>query len=332
MRKTRKKHSIVIYLIILLGALGIGYAYLFLSLDINGTARLDPHSWKIHWTNLSIEEGSINQGVTEPLILDNNTTSLSFPVLSMDPGDYYEFTVDATNSGSLDAMVDSITKTVNGNEVPSYWVFNVTYDNGSPIEFHDILRAGAAETYRIRVEYDPSDENLLSSSQSFTFNFTVHYSQADKFAVSFDTVSKYYLNGQFKYGELLPQVTSYDVDEDNPPEFEQPFLIVDSRKGYLTQARIGFTYKGDYYDFLTNDYESSKAGLLQAFGSNYCESLMDDGAEKTWCVDADEKIFILLHFDTVVIYQHDVELECVLTGQYSNIYGFDAYCGEDITG
>ena len=92
----------------LLCGLGIGYSFLTTTLSINGTADVDANTWNIYWDNVQVKTGSVSgtQVTTAPTI-DTNKTTVSFQVNLKQPGEYYEFTVDAKNDGSIDAMVDT---------------------------------------------------------------------------------------------------------------------------------------------------------------------------------------------------------------------------------
>ena len=124
--KRRRKTLVAGILLILLG-LGIGYAFLTTNLSINGIADVDSNTWDIYWDNVQVSEQSVE---TEggPYIEDHTTVSFYAPLSK--PGDVYEFTVDAMNDGSIDAMVDIITKTINdGTTIPNYLNYTVTYDD-----------------------------------------------------------------------------------------------------------------------------------------------------------------------------------------------------------
>ena len=120
------KDNIKILLIILVLGLGIGYAYINSDLKINGTAQVKSANWDVHWANIAITNGSVN--ASSPTI--SNQTTVNYSVVLNAPGDYYEFTVDAVNAGSIDAMIDTITSKLNGATIttlPAYLNYTVTY-------------------------------------------------------------------------------------------------------------------------------------------------------------------------------------------------------------
>ena len=73
-----------------------------------------------------------------PLPICGNDCKIDFEVTLSMPGDFYEFTVDVVNAGSIDAMIDTLEKTLKVNNVvvetiPDYLNFTVTYDDGDEI-------------------------------------------------------------------------------------------------------------------------------------------------------------------------------------------------------
>ena len=58
---------------------------------------------------MKINKGSVT-ATTEPTITESNKIS-NFTFVLDKRGDFYEFTIDIINNGTLDAMIDSIEKT-----------------------------------------------------------------------------------------------------------------------------------------------------------------------------------------------------------------------------
>ena len=96
--------SIVIILVL---TLTIVYASLSTTLNINGNAEVSAANWDIHLANVQLNSSSATSNT--PTI--SNKTTATFSTTLSKPGDFYEFTIDVVNDGSIDAMIDSITKT-----------------------------------------------------------------------------------------------------------------------------------------------------------------------------------------------------------------------------
>ena len=186
----RKRGNIIFGFIVLILVMGLGYAYLNSDLNINGITNISNASWNVYWDSLNVTSGSVTDVTTAAHILTGET-EVEFNVNFTKPGDFYEFTVDAVNDGSIDAMIDSLTKGVyasNGTTpktLPDYLTYSVTYSDGIEIAQNHLLEAGNTETYKVRVEYktDIAANQLPSTADNYMFKIAVTYKQADSNAV-----------------------------------------------------------------------------------------------------------------------------------------------------
>ena len=183
------KDNIKILLIILILGLGLGYAYINSDLNINGTAQVNSANWDVHWANIQVTNGSVSgtNVVTAPTI--SNSTTVNYSIILNTPGDYYEFTVDAVNGGSIDAMIDSIDSKLNGATItvlPDYLNYTVTYSDGVELEQNHQLLHNTTEKYKVRIEYrtDINANQLPATNQTLSLQFTVTYRQANDDAVA----------------------------------------------------------------------------------------------------------------------------------------------------
>ena len=87
--------------------LSIAYAAMSAVLEIHGNSEVVASNWDIYLDNVEVKSGSVSANA--PVISGNS--SLAFDVELNMPGEYYEFTVDVVNEGSIDAMIDSVVKT-----------------------------------------------------------------------------------------------------------------------------------------------------------------------------------------------------------------------------
>ena len=186
MNKNHKKITTYFVLFSLL-LIGIIYAILQANLQINGIAKIKANSWDIHFDNVQINENSVSIGTGDSAatIDPENNCKVDFSVTLSLPGDFYEFTVDAVNDGSIDAMIDSTNNTfqVDGvdSDIPDYLNYSVTYFNGVAIEPKHKLAHNSTETYLVRVEYKTDIEELPSAS-TLTMSMEIIYVQADETA------------------------------------------------------------------------------------------------------------------------------------------------------
>ena len=179
-----KKDSKVYILLLMVLFISIGYAFLTGNINISGSTIISGNTWDIHFENIQVMNGSTSLSLwDEAAYVDPlNVTTVNYLVTLNAPGDYYEFTVDAKNSGSIDGVIDSISSKINNIEIvtlPEYLEYSVTYDNGNPIEVGKVLEAGEKDIYRIKVKYKDSinSSQLPSSDQALYYSFTINYKQ-----------------------------------------------------------------------------------------------------------------------------------------------------------
>ena len=198
--KSRRKKDLALLLIIILLSVTMGYALITTQLKINGSAAIAKNSWIVYWDNPVVSEGSITP--TLPTLSaeqgsSNNTITTWSNTLNV-PGDFYEFTIDAVNNGTIDAMISAIDPRVvdqNNNPVdlPSYIKYEVTYVDGKEIEENHLLAKKSGNTptrekYKIRVEFLDTITNqqlneIPEGGLSYTFSYHVSYAQADNNAI-----------------------------------------------------------------------------------------------------------------------------------------------------
>ena len=189
MKKNNKKTTIFVTSLIVIACLTIGYALLSTTLDINGTGILSGNTWDIHWANVQVNSESTQSNTQEAII--SSSTQVVFNINLNEPGDFYEFTVDAVNEGTIDGMIDVISTNVyqsNGTTpatLPSAITYSITYDDDTPLEQYQLLSADSYETYKIRVEYKRDIENseLITTNQTYVMKVSVTYKQADENAI-----------------------------------------------------------------------------------------------------------------------------------------------------
>ena len=177
----RKNKVTYLGFIIMILLLGIGYAALQTNLNITGTTVLKDNRWDIHLENVSVNNESVS--ASTPTINTNKDT-VSYSVTLNKPGDFYEFTVDAKNDGSIDGMISSISSKLNGEEItnlPTALSYELTYSDGIEIAQNHLLEAGEKETYKLKLAYrtDITASDLPSTETSLNFSFSVTYVQAD---------------------------------------------------------------------------------------------------------------------------------------------------------
>ena len=173
-RMARNKKSFIFVTIL---CMGIGFAFLSTNLSISGVTNVLGSKWSIYFDNISVSEGSTD---SELPLIDSDKTTVNFGVTLANPGDFYEFTVDVVNDGTVDAMVDSIAMSSLSSDVAKYLSYTATYSDGSALSKKDILEAKKTATYKIRIEFlrDVIASDLNENGISLNLVFGVNYIQS----------------------------------------------------------------------------------------------------------------------------------------------------------
>ena len=277
--RSLKKQNLILILAFLLIMLSIGYALISQDLLINGSSKINNPTWNIHFENVSVKSGSVTgTQVVKAATLDT-ITSVGYSINLDTPGDYYEFTVDAVNSGSIDGMIESVSSKLNNVEIttlPAYLSYSVTYSNGDPILVNQKLKSGKSETYKVRIEFkkDINASDLPTNPQTLTLNFEVVYVQADGNAIE---------RTRFVYRSNDTVVTNGDSLNDIGTYYNTyQELIQATGKGYffrhkiedgiITETSFGFfnkylrTYTG--YEYIYEDFSLATIDLNSDYSQN----------------------------------------------------------------
>lgn len=176
-----ESNTFLIFLIFILG-----FVLVFLSLvatksiNIHGTKPIDKVTWDVHYENLVVSKGSVN--ATKAATIKDGNIAIVYEVPLLIPGQFYEFTVDVVNEGSIPAKV-SATPTLGGvskdNEL--YLKYTATYANGKKVKVNDVLDVGEKVTYKVRAEFVKKLEleELPKEDIKMELTFAVNYAQKD---------------------------------------------------------------------------------------------------------------------------------------------------------
>ena len=247
-RKVRSK-NLKLLLVLLLMIVTVGYATLTTNLTINGTSKINNSTWNVHFNNPSAATtGSVSidsNDNTQYAARKDSATQVSYSVLLSEPGDFYEFTVEVENEGSIDAMIDEITSTIQigsgtvqnitSQTLPAWLNYTVTYSDGIPIAPKQKLDHGTTENYKVRVEFKRDITNAQledAANKELHFVFGVEYTQKDDTAVAvahptsftdddWSTIVTAAQNGNtsaYTVGSTKSVTLSIDLDNDGTPE------------------------------------------------------------------------------------------------------------------
>ena len=159
------KKIIITVLSVLVVAMAVGYALLAQELTINGTATIDS-TWDVKITGIA-QSGEAVGGATSKASPTFTSTTANFSVSLIQPGDSISYNVTVTNSGTLDAIVDSITISDSTNPAINYTVTGIT-------EGTTLAKNGGTNTLTVTVDYEDSIESqpaVTTEDLTVTINY-----------------------------------------------------------------------------------------------------------------------------------------------------------------
>ena len=171
-------YGILAIVLVSVFTLTIAYAALNAVLTIQGSAQVSSADWDIHLANPRVTGGSATTDV--PIIKSNNSVEFS-TTLNM-PGDFYEFTVDVVNDGSIDAMIEKVTKTPElTTEQAKFLKYEITYQNGESITTKQLLAKDTSMPIKVRIEYrkDLTSFDLPTGQVVLDLALELDYIQSD---------------------------------------------------------------------------------------------------------------------------------------------------------
>ena len=339
----KRRFRTLIMIIILLLCMSIGYSYLLTTLNIEGTSNIKANTWDVHWENVSIKSGSVT-GDQVPIAAHilTDTTQVEYSVIIKNPGDFYEFTVDAKNSGSLDAMV-SVTDTkfyesngVTQISLPNYLEYSFTYEDGDVVEQNHLLEANSSETYKVILKFKDNleESQLPTTDKTIVIRQSVTYIQADENATPSRIYGYSFPDGRISMSELESNLSGlYPTPEESITESGYPtYLKCSIKNGTANTLGVGFKYNGnnyylrggidEYYADQTPVYNENKMILTNAFDSANCH----DYGTVFGCLDNNYNAEVRTSGEVTVSVKN---LEggytgCLIT---ADDIGYYAYCG-----
>lgn len=268
-RKNRNMYLLIVFAVALV--LGVGYAILTSNLDILGNTTIKDNVWDVHFENIQITSGSVE--ASTPTI--QNGTNITYTVTLNQPGDYYEFTVDAKNVGTVDAMIDSVSNTGLTTAQKKYMNYTATYDSNLSLAEKQVLKAGKKERIRVKVEFkkDINASDLPTEANVLNLSLNMNYVQKDSTAIALNhpkckRATTLHTDGTNTYGNIGTTGTftagdAFDCDVNKDGEYNTET----ERFYYVTDLSSNSNYKIlVYYNNVSEGSPTSTA--YAAYGSS----------------------------------------------------------------
>ena len=181
--KRKKRISNIILIFVVFLGVGLGFSLMNQTIHISGNSEVKKNTWDVHLDNILVIHGSV-EPVIAPVIEDSGA-SINFSVKLDLPGDFYEFTVDLVNAGSMNASIDRILKTPELTTAQKkYLNYIIEYQNGEDIVYNQLISGESKVKLKIRIEYrdDITSAELPKTTQNLNLGLKIDYIQADKSA------------------------------------------------------------------------------------------------------------------------------------------------------
>lgn len=113
------------------------------------------YMWNINFANLKINDGSAEGDLN---LIDNK---INLDITLQKDSEYFSFTIDIVNDGSLDAQIESIN--LNVENPANILAYSITYSNQEPLNVGDILKSNSSKTILINISYPPQKNKIYDS-------------------------------------------------------------------------------------------------------------------------------------------------------------------------
>lgn len=165
---------LLIVFVILIFAIGIGYAFLEKPFLATATIGVKNNTWNIRYENIKVKYGSVTASVA-PQPCDINST-LNFTVSLLSPGDFYEFTVDIVNTGTVDAKITNaiVTPTLDSTQ-QNYLNYTVTYQTGQPLQYNQMVAKGSLVRLKVKIKYKEDYTGEQTTFENITGTIKLNY-------------------------------------------------------------------------------------------------------------------------------------------------------------
>ena len=258
MRQDRKRRKIVIGMLCsVLLLMAVGYAVFATNLNIKGSTKISSN-WDVRITNIT----SKNVVGTASNLEDPSYTNLTatFNTGLVSPGDSIEYDIIVKNNGDIDAILDRITITDSKNPAIIFTKSGLTEG--------DTLVASESKVLTVKVEYSNSVTSQPENTGS-SLTVALDFSQNDGHTVTPPINGTVYrwTTDNLKIGDSIEGIST---TTDSSTLGKKHYLKHEIEDNKITASEVCFIKDGNTYCLKPNEYETSKAKLLEIFGEGAC--------------------------------------------------------------
>ncbi len=140
----------ILTFIFIAGLLSITFIY-----HINNEKMDTSYMWNINFTNLTITEGSKEGNIN----LTNNQLNLDLTLEN--EKEFYEFTLDIENNGTLGAILDEYEFLIDNEK--NVLTYSISYIDNKEIKKGDIIPSGSISKIKVKIDYPEQSEKIYES-------------------------------------------------------------------------------------------------------------------------------------------------------------------------
>ena len=179
-----RKRKLTIILIALLLFISIGYAALTSVLKINGHVALGEASFNIHFDNIEPVANKANIINAAHFEDDETKTEIAFDVELPRINDYYRFTTDIVNEGTIPGKIKSIEYNGVSESQKKLLHFRAYYTTSKKdVAIGDFIGPESSKNITVELLYDldddVTDEDLLTDGLELDCSFIIHFENGD---------------------------------------------------------------------------------------------------------------------------------------------------------
>ena len=168
MRDRRKRNIIIGSLCCLLVFMGIGYALLSQTLNINGIANLTG-KWKIYIDSITVKEVGGSAKSNQAEVTEDKLTA-NFDVELLKPGDYVEYDVVVKNEGTINAVLRELIPNIESNNMDILLTHSIIQGQ--------ILKAKSETKFTLKIRFDERATEIVNGGET-SFDIQMVYEQYD---------------------------------------------------------------------------------------------------------------------------------------------------------
>ncbi len=179
LRREQKIRNIVLFTLFSLVFIGVGYAIINSTLNINGKLQINNLKFDVHFEDIQASPESTVEA-TELKI--NELTNVKLNVNLKKPGDVYKFTVKVVNKGNTNAVLSNLELSGLTGEQTGTVSSTIKYSDEIDVQESDKLTPNQEKTIvvTIKSDIDISNDQLPTADENLTLNLSMDYVQEEE--------------------------------------------------------------------------------------------------------------------------------------------------------